>query len=772
MTTSLTSRTPTRWLPGVAAVIIVVIGIVFGTSTPGSPGITAFGDATQLALSAAAGISALFTVRRSTGRLRASWTWIAAGVLGWSVGQLIWTWSELVLHADPFPSAADVGYLAFPVCVAIGLWMFPTSQPPGIRLRNVLDGLVVVSALLAISWSTVLATTFAVNSGETVGPLLVSIAYPIGDVLFIGMTIYSLTRPSPHRRTQVLLAAAMVAMAASDTPFTYLSAIGTYETGSLLDLGWVAAFGLIAVTAIRSRDVETAADDEKLATHDAPFIVPYVPLLVAAVVVVGVNITTGRTLGPVELTCFAVATVAVIGRQYLTTVENRRLIAEVAAREDQLRRQATMDLLTGLTNRALFNDRVGHALELHRRDMRPLAIMFCDLDDFKAVNDTFGHAAGDELLIRVSDRLRGALRTGDTLARFGGDEFAILIEDGGESTAVGARIIESLRPPFAIVGSMITVRMSVGMIEVGPDDPCPTLESLLANADHAMYSAKRSGKGKLALYDPTMMAPNVLDLPLQRPLAAAILAGGIGAEYQPVVSLSDGLVVGLEALARWQHEDIDIPPSQFVPLALRSGLIGGLTTNTLRTACADLAAWSARLGHRDLRVAVNVPPALITDPGFPDVLAEVLSQHAINADQVVLEITEEALLGDVSTAKSVTRALAGLGIPLALDDFGKGYSSLVHLQHIPLRILKIDMAFVAEIDRDRRAERLVRALLGLGRDLGLDVVAEGVERVSQADVLRELGCPFAQGTLFASPRSAVDAFDLLGRPLGVDIPAA
>ena len=208
----------------------------------------------------------------------------------------------------------------------------------------------------------------------------------------------------------------------------------------------------------------------------------------------------------------------------------------VAAREDQLRRQATMDLLTGLTNRALFNDRVGHALELHRRDLRPLAIMFCDLDDFKAVNDTFGHPAGDELLIRVSDRLRGALRTGDTLARFGGDEFAILIEDGGESTAVGARIIEALRPPFTIAGTLLSVRMSVGMIEVGSDDPSPTLETLLANADLAMYSAKRSGKGRLALYDPTTMAPNVLDLPLQRPLAAAILAGDITAVYQPVVS--------------------------------------------------------------------------------------------------------------------------------------------------------------------------------------------------------------------------------------------
>lgn len=766
---SLTPRASTVRLLVGAAVIVLAVGVVFALSDPGSPAATLFGDLTQLVLSAVAGAAALFAARRATGRLRTSWLWIGAGVLGWSAGQLIWSYYELIADQDPFPSLADVGYLMFPVCVATGLWLFPTSQAKGIRLRNVLDGIVVVSALLAISWATVLESTFLANAAEGFGTLVVATAYPVGDVLFIGMMIYSLTRPGPYRRTQILLAAAMVAMAASDSPFAYQGANGTYETGSLVDLGWVTAFVLIAVTALRSVDVHPSAETETVSAKDAPFILPYVPLLAAAVVVTVVQVVTGRTVDLFDLCCFAVATAALIGRQYLTVLENGRLLTVVAAREDQLRRQATMDLLTGLTNRALFNDRVGHALELHRRDLRPLAIMFCDLDDFKTVNDTFGHPAGDELLIRVSDRLRGALRTGDTLARFGGDEFAILIEDGGESTAVGARIIEALRPPFSIANTLLSVRMSVGMIEVGADDPSPTLESLLAHADLAMYSAKRSGKGKLALYDPALMAPTGLDLPLQKPLAAAIQAGGITTVYQPVVSLADNMVVGLEAQPRWRHENVDIPPEQFLPLAVRTGLIGGLTTVVLETSCADLADWTHRLGHRDVRVAVDVPPTLMTDPAFPGVMAGFLARFEVDAARVVLEITEEVLLGDVSAVTAVTRQLTALGLPLALDEFGKGYSSLVHLQHIPLRILKIDRAFVADIDRDPRAERLLRALLGLGRDLGLDMVAEGVDRESQAAVLRDLGCPFAQGDLFARPAVAAEMIALVGRPLGADV---
>ncbi len=759
-----------RRLHVTGALVVVAVALVLIASTPGSAGVTAFGDLTQLLLSAIAGACALRAARRASGRLRLSWTWIGVGVLSWSAGQLIWSYYELVAGGDaPVPSPADVGFLAFPVAVALGCWLFPTSQPPGIRLRNVLDGTAIASALLAVSWTTVLQTTLDVRSDEVAGVLLVALAYPIGDVLVVGMTIYALTRPGPYRRTQLLLAAAMLAMAVSDTPFAYQSAAGTYLTGSLTDLGWVVAFVLITVAAIRSADLPTTSDSPLPKGLDAPFLLPYLPLVIGVAVVIGVRIGTARQIGLVEICCLAVAVAAVVGRQYLTVVDGRRLLAEVSAREEQLRGQATRDLLTGLTNRALFNDRVGHALELHRRDMRPLAIMFCDLDDFKTVNDTFGHPTGDEVLIRVGERLRGALRTGDTLARFGGDEFAILIEDGGETTVIGARIIESMRPPFSIGGSLLTVRMSVGMIELGPDDPSPSLDSLLANADLAMYSAKRSGKATLAMYDPSMTAVDVLELPLRKPLAAAIRSGEITAAYQPVVSLADGMVRGLEALARWTHKGVEVPPTQFVPLALRAGLVGGLTSGMLQTACADLAVWSAQLGHRNLRVAVNVPPALITDPGFPGRIADVLSQHAINADQVILEITEEALLGDVATAKSVTRALTGLGIPLAMDDFGKGYSSLVHLQHIPLRILKIDMAFVAEIDRDARAERLIRALLRLGQDLGLDMVAEGVERTSQAEILRDLGCPFAQGHLFSVPVPADAAFTLIGRPLGADV---
>ena len=747
--------------------VLLAVGTIFVTSTPGEHWITAVADITQMVLSAVASISACTAARRSTERVRRAWTWIAVGTGSWSVGQLIWSYYELEAgHDSPFPSWADGGFLVFPVATAIGLWYFPTHQNSEIRVRNLLDGWVVVGSLLSISWSLVLQKVISSHSNHTPFQIAVALAYPVGDVLVISMVIYSVTRLGRYRRTQLMLALAMVAMAFSDSGFVYQQAAGSYHTGSLLDLGWVVAFVLVAVTAIGYVPLPSPPTPARLTPRatdrspDAPVMLPYLPLVLAAIVN-GVEYVAGRPPDLVEMAAIASAVAAVLARQYITLVDNRHLLDMIAAREEQLRQQAMSDRLTGLANRALFTDRVAHALDLHRRDMRPLALLFCDLDDFKSVNDTFGHPAGDELLIRVSDRLRGALRTGDTLARFGGDEFAILIEDGGESSSVGARIMDSLRAPFTIHGRLFSIQASVGMIELGPDEPSPSVESLLAHADIAMYSAKRSGKGRLALYEPTMMPAEILDLPLQMPLTEALAAGEISAVYQPVVSLADGTVVGLEALARWVHNGVVIPPSQFIPLALRSGLISALTDVMLEKACADLAQWSRQLGHERLQVAVNVPPSLITDRSFPRTVESMLARFELAPGQLVLEITEDALTGDAEMARTVTEDLNRQRVPLSLDDFGSGHSSLLHLQQIPLGTLKVDIGFVHDIDTNDRARRLLKALLGLGRELGLNVIAEGVERATQCEVLRILGCPMAQGHYFAPPVPASEVLALL-----------
>ncbi len=546
-------------------------------------------------------------------------------------------------------------------------------------------------------------------------------------------------------------------MALADAGFAAFTS--DYETGRLPDVGWVAAFLFLTFAAVAGGRL--LAIDRAAGVSPSPSqppgasMLPYLPLALAATTI-GVGAIGGHPPGLVETVAVTVAVAAVLLRQYLTVRDNRRLLEVVASREDQLVRQAFQDQLTGLNNRALFTDRVAHALDLHRRDLRPLGLLFCDLDDFKAVNDTFGHGAGDQVLIRVAERLRGALRDGDTVARFGGDEFAVLLEDGSEPTSVAARIIEALRAPFVVNDQTIHIGISVGVTDLNGMSPIPTLDELLAHADVAMYSAKRSGKGQLALYESSMVLPATIDLRLREPLRAALRTGGVAAVYQPIIDLSDGHMAAVETLARWMHDGLQVSPVEFVPLAGRSGLLSELTDHMLDQACGQLARWTRDLGERDLQVGVNIPPQLILDLDFPERVGRVLSRHSVRPEQLTLEITEDALLGDLVTARTVTGRLRTLGTSLSLDDFGTGYSSLVHLQRIPLDAFKIDISFIAEIDRDPEAERFLRAFLTLGRDLGLSVTAEGVEREAQAATLRRLGCPMAQGFLFARPSTAAE----------------
>lgn len=731
-----------------------------------------FGNLTQFVVALSAAICTSFAARRAAGRMRKSWIFFALGTGSWAIGQGIWCWYELVIGVQtPFLAPSDVGFLLFPVFIAVALWLFPSPIAPQERLRCMLDGSVALAALVSISWSiTLSATAKARDSSEL--SLATAIAYPVSDVLILSLAIFALSRPTVRRRTLTLITAALFSMTLADSGFALFTASDTYQTGGFVDLGWLWAFLLLSLAALTDQKPLSADPTSRAARAASVSMLPFLPMILAAAVI-GARRWAGIPVGRVEMVMFGVALVVVVIRQYLTMRDNRRLLDMVQAREDQLTQQAFHDQLTGLANRSLFVDRLAHALDLHRRDLRPLALLYIDLDDFKAVNDTLGHRAGDELLMRVGERLRGALRTGDTLARFGGDEFAVLIEDGGEPTLIGSRIVDSLREPFLIGTTPILIGASVGVIEVSSTDASIGVETLMAQADIAMYTAKRSGKGQLALYEPTMVLPEASDVRLREPLTRAVRTGLIEVAYQPVVSLATGLPVGFEALARWRFEGVDISPSEFIPLAVRAGLIPALTDHMLEVACRELARWSASLGHSRLRVGVNISPSLITDRGFPDRVAAVLDRHRLLPSQLMLEITEDALLSDLEVARYVTGRLQDLGTPLALDDFGTGHSSLFHLQQIPLHSLKIDISFIANIDRDPAAERFLHALLALGRHLDLEITAEGVEREGQAEILRRLGCPLGQGFLFSRGMRPGDVRVLLGLPgtAGGDLPA-
>ena len=759
-----TVRMTAQRLPVVpAAVLAVCFVVVSGVLLLGpvsSFGVLVVDDLSQvLAAAFAAAATTRCAVRTRDGRRRA-WTVLAAGCAAWAVGQGIWSWYELVLGREtPFPSPADVGFLGFQLCAMASLLLYPAVDGRGDRSRRVLDGLTVTSALALVSWSSVLGSVVRGDNGELLATV-VSIAYPTVDLIAICLVVLLLSRRTPDRLALCLVGGGITAIAVADSLFLYLVSTDAYSAEShYVSLFWVGGFLLLGL-APSAVDRRAAQREERSAGVTPASVLPYVPLAVAAVVV-AVKLANGEPFDLVEVLLCAVALAAVLGRQYATVRDNARLLGELAEREAELRHQAFHDGLTGLANRALFRDRVGHALELHRRDLRPLTVLFCDLDDFKVINDTTGHAGGDALLVRVAERLRGALRSGDTLARLGGDEFAVLLEDGSAPLEVAQKLVESLRAPFTVLGRSVPVKVSVGVTSVSADAPTPTADVLLAQADTAMYSAKRGGKDAMRCFEVGMELAEVADNALAQALTTAVQRGDVTLHYQPIVSIPDGRVTGVEALARWHYDGEPVPPSVFIPLAERTGLIGPLTTLLLEVACRQTAQWVRQDRRPDLRVGLNLSPSSVTDPDLPRRVAECLQRHGLDGSNLVLEVTESALLSDPAGARQVCGQLRALGVRLALDDFGVGYSSLAHLHALPLDILKVDRAFVDLVDLDDDQRRFTQAVLRLGADLGLDVVAEGVERPEQLAELQAMGCPYVQGYLLSRPVPADEVWPLL-----------
>ncbi len=422
---------------------------------------------------------------------------------------------------------------------------------------------------------------------------------------------------------------------------------------------------------------------------------------------------------------------------------------EALDRAEELRWAALHDPLTGLTGRATFLDLLARAAA--GRGARP-ALALLDLNDLTAVSDTFGHAVGDHLLMEIARRLSLVLHPFDTASRLGDHELAILLHDGADVDTTALRVNAALREPVTIDGRTIPVTASVGVTRVDGSSP----DALLTRARTARQVATGRADGHWVAHDPAM-SPVGTDVPMLRePLREAIRSGALQAFYQPIVSLDDDRVVAYEALARWTHNGMPVSPDVFIPLAARTGLLPDLTDHMIDLAAGRLADWSATLGHHRLQIGVNVPPSLLLDPDFPDRVARSIRDHDLAPHQLVLEITEDALLDDLTTAQVIAQQLRALGVTLSLDDVGSGYASLLHLRHLPLHAAKIDRVFVDDIDTSDDARRFLSAVLTCGRDLGLHVVVEGVERATQADALRSLGAGYAQGHHFGLPTAPGD----------------
>ena len=456
-------------------------------------------------------------------------------------------------------------------------------------------------------------------------------------------------------------------------------------------------------------------------------------------------------------------------------VLNTRDISERKAFEDQLQHQAFHDSVTNLANRALFRDRVTHAIERQGRDRKPVAVLFMDLDDFKTINDSLGHAAGDQLLREVGERVKACLRAADTAARLGGDEFAILLEDGGEgiqAVDVADRLMQALEAPFALEGKEVFVRSSIG-IAVTDGDAAPDAEELLRNADVAMYMAKEKGKGRYQVFEPAMHDTALKRLELKADLQRALEHEEFRLFYQPVIELETGKISGVEALIRWIHPVRGlVPPLDFIPLAEETGLIVPIG----RWVMHEAARYAVELQERypmqpPFHMAVNLSARQIARPELIEEVREILLETGLEPSTLILEITESVMMQDMELSIERLGALKQLGVQLAVDDFGTGYSSLNYIRRFPVDILKVDKSFVDGVSEGGEASALTAAVIELAGILNLRPVAEGIERADQLARLLELHCDMGQGFFFAKPLPSDELQELLSERAEMQIEA-
>lgn len=430
------------------------------------------------------------------------------------------------------------------------------------------------------------------------------------------------------------------------------------------------------------------------------------------------------------------------------------------ALEDHLRHRAFHDVLTGLSNRELFTNEIKHALTRRPRGSH-FSVLFIDLDGFKQINDTFGHAAGDEVLRAVGDRLRAAVRPSDSLARMGGDEFAVLLENTTSerhALEVTKRIIASLNRPLCIRGQQIPLGTSIGVI---PDAAGDSAE-ILSNADTAMYQAKQNG-GTYKVFDPAMQAAVSDRRRLERELSDAVASDRLLVLYQPIVQLDTGDVVGAEALLRWEHPRLGLlAPGHFISLAEQTGDIVAIGSWVLHKALSDVGSWcaSGELG-RHFGASINLSARQFQSSDVTRDVAEAIAHSGVAASNVTIEITESLLMHDVETASSTLRELKHLGVRIAIDDFGTGYSSLSYLRDFPVDIVKIDRSFISRVTPGSHETALTAAIIHLADTLHLEAIAEGIETAEQLEALRAVGCAKGQGFYFTEPMRSNEALELV-----------
>ncbi|MDQ1051798.1 bifunctional diguanylate cyclase/phosphodiesterase [Streptomyces sp. V4I2] len=719
-------------------------------------------------LAACATVAILVGIRWHQPRPSRSWCLIAAGMGLFTVADAIFGAFQASGTLVPFPSVADVLYLAAYPCFAAGLISLMAAWGSGVRWGAVLDAGIITLGVSTLSWAFIFMPYL--HSHLSALPLAVSLAYPLADLLLLGIAA-QLVFVSGVR----LLALGLftlwvgVTLAADALYYSTLAATGAPIASDVSYSLWMASYPLLGAGALHPSTAGTTRlvprSQERLSP--ARMTVLTLPALLGpALLIADVG---GVREQPVDVVAIAsivaVLTVLLVVRIMLLArfAESQAHKARARARtaEDALRQQTSLqqqlahqafhDALTGLANRALFFERLEHALGRPAAP-RNTALLLIDLDRFKDINDSLGHPVGDELLITVGHRLLGAARRNDTVARMGGDEFAVLAEDLREIPAgtYAQRFLDRFQEPFAISGHRsVFITASIGVVAITKPT---TFNDAVRNADIALYAAKERGRNRAELFEPTMSLAPQSRARIAQDLRYALPRNELTVHYQPVVHLPTAQVTGVEALLRWQRGGRSpTPPEVFVPIAEETGLIRPIGAWVLREACRHGRHWHDTVPQAAaLSVAVNVSGMQLKDHRFPDTVRQVLHETGFPPASLVLEITESTLVTDADTTSTHIRALRDLGVRISIDDFGTGYSSLAYLRDLPADIIKIDQSFVlrggGDVDNS-----LIQAILQVGHALHLDVIAEGIETPHQAQRLHSLGCPHGQGFYYSPP---------------------
>ncbi len=756
----------------VAGAIFVgfVAWIVSGVSQGSA--LSAIDDLVLLVLTVPAAVFSAIAARSASGRLRLAWIAMTVALVAWGIGEAIWTYYELVLDQVPYPSVADAAYLMFPVGACVALLLFPSDQAGPFRGRVFFDGLIVAGSLFLVSWVTILGPLYSAGGTDPLA-FAVSLAYPLSDVVVLTLAAVVLVRSGvDHRLTLTLLTVGLACIALSDSMFTYLSAKSQYVSGNVIDIGWVAGLLIIAVAAAASRQTTNDTSDSPELPGWASIWLPFAPLLLAAIIAAAQPVPLLKSQ-PVEIVA-GLLVIAVLVRQFLAVSENRRLVAAVA-------QQALRDPLTGLANRALFNERLDHAMALRERDGIAVGVVAVDLNDFKLVNDSLGHPVGDKLLTGVATRMLNSVRAGDTVARLGGDEFSVVVEGSTDAAHfIAHRVVESFERPFVIDGHELLMRPSVGLAIAEPDEPGLSADELLRRADTAMYCAKRARTRGVETYHPEMHVVSGGELDVLGGAPSSASSGGLAAiqllgdlrqaiadselilVYQPKLDLRTSRIVGVEALLRWPRPDGEVlTPEEFLPLVRRHGLMAAVTERVLNCALDDALVWHT--ASYDVPVAVNLFAPSLANLGITTKITDALACRGLDPAALTVEITEDMFLDNIDRTRVVLNELRRTGIRIAIDDFGTGYSALSYLRDLPIDEVKLDRHFVAPILTDPRGAAVVRAAIDLAHVLGLTTVGEGIEDAATADHLRDFGCDIGQGFFFSPPVTSEQLVEMLGR---------